>query len=312
MKPKILAGIDIGTNTFRLLIGEVTGNVIKEIYSDRIITRLGEGLSNNHIFNEAAVRRSIEALKKFAMSLSQYPVESVSAIGTSALRESGNSREFISLVKESTGLDILIASDEDEARMASLGMLMDLTITGSALLLDIGGGSTEFISVRDMVPGYIKSINIGAVYLHDSFIKSDPPTNDEIRLMQYEIDRQLMPVTASLRENISEKITLVGTAGTITVLSAMHQGHKEFQHTLIHNSKLSLTVIEDIFTEISAVRKDERIRKYPVLESSRADIIVPGTLILIQIMKAFNFQNIIVSDNGLREGIILDMYNKSS
>jgi exopolyphosphatase/guanosine-5'-triphosphate,3'-diphosphate pyrophosphatase len=310
MKTKTLAGIDIGTNTFRLLIAEVNSKGLKKIRSERIITRLGEGVSETHLLKEEAIHRGIIALKKFNEIISLYPVDAITAVATSALREARNKDIFLKRTKETTGLDIKILDEKEEARKTCLGMMMDMPIPESALMVDIGGGSTEFIFVKKGKPLFIHSLNIGVVYLSEKYMKNDPPTEEEIKKMDMEISQEITSLKEPLKKFLSEETVFIGTAGTITTLSAMTQGLHSFDHNKVHNSMISLNSVKEIFSDISKKTMQQRAKKYPVLESPRLDIIVPGTLILLKIMMIFGFKEVFVSDNGLREGILLDLYNE--
>lgn len=312
MKTKSLAGIDIGTNTFRLLIAEVypvrkLGGSLKEIHSERIITRLGEGVSETNLLKEEAIDKSISALKEFKKIISGHQVDALAVVGTSALRDAGNSLTFLERAKEESGIDIKIISEEEEARLTSLGMMMDIAVPESALLVDVGGGSTEFIFVKENEPLSIHSLNLGVVYLTDKHMKNDPPAEEEIKRMDIEISKKLISIE-TWKEFLSKETAFIGTAGTITTLSAMVQDLNSFKHNRIHNSRILFNSVKDIFSEISKTSTRQRAEKYPVLESPRLNIIVPGTLILLKIMMTFGFREVIVSDNGLREGIILDLY----
>lgn len=312
MKTRILAGIDIGTNTFRLLIAEVSKNRLIPICSKRIITRLGEGVSMNNMLRPEAIKRSIDALKEFRKIIDAHNTEATLAIATSVLREAKNRNLFLSEAMLETGIEIKTASKSEEAAFSSSGMMMDMEVPESALLIDIGGGSTEFTLINKGQQIFFESLNLGAVYLHDMYIKNDPPSDEEISMMEKEISIQLGTIAVSINQHISGETSLIGTAGTITALSAMAQNLCEFQHERIHNSNISLQDVIYIYSKISKATIKERLGLYPVLESSRADIILPGTAILLNIMTLFGFNHITVSNYGLREGIILDLYSRIS
>jgi len=310
MKSKILAGVDIGTNTSRLLIAEVDGRALKKIHSERIITRLGEGISETYLLKEKAIHKGIAALKRFNEIISYYPVEASVAVATSALRKAKNKNRFLKMAKELAGFDIKIISEEEEARLTSLGMTLNMPILKSALMIDIGGGSTEFIFLRGGRSLFIKSLDLGVVYLADKYMRHDPPTENELKEMDMEISQKITPLKEPIKKFFSRETTFVGTAGTITTLSAMLQGLIRFDHNKVHNSVIPLNSVKEILFDLSRKTMNQRAEKYPVLESSRLDIIVPGTLILLKIMTAFGFKEIIVSDNGLREGVLLDFYKQ--
>ncbi|MBI4653808.1 MAG: Ppx/GppA family phosphatase [Nitrospirae bacterium] len=317
MKTKPLASIDIGTNTFRLLIAEVKPDPkrnnysIKEIHSERIITRLGEGIPEDGLIKKEAINRGIAVLKKFSNIISHHYVYKTSAIATSALRDAKNSSEFLKKVKDATGLEIEIISGEEEARKTALGMLIDISPPKTALLIDIGGGSTELIFIREKEPVLVQSLNLGVVYLAERYMRHDPPTREDIKLMEDEIFRKLASVFKTVTEYFTGEQVFIGTAGTITTLAAMVQGLGGFEREKIHNYRMSIDSIKEIFSDISTASAKEKA-KYPALEPARFDIIVPGTLILIKIMEILGFKEITVSDYGLREGILLELYNKSN
>jgi len=309
MTSRTLAGIDIGTNTFRLLIAEVTGKGIKELYSGREITRLGDGVSITGLLKEDAIKRGLKALREFSNIIAGYRVDAVEAVATSAFREAKNSSDFVRRAKEETGIDLEIISEEEEAKKTFRGMKMGIEVPESSLMVDIGGGSTEFIFSKNGEPLFIRSLKLGVVYLTDIYMKSDPPSDDEKNQMHDAISKAV-----SSLENVKEQFTadtaLVGAAGTITTIAAMVNGLARFDRAKIHNTRISLASVKEICAKLSSSVKRERAEAYPVLDSSRLDIIVPGAMILLEIMTCFGFKEIIVSDNGLREGILLDLYDK--
>jgi exopolyphosphatase/guanosine-5'-triphosphate,3'-diphosphate pyrophosphatase len=309
MKSKTLAAIDIGTNTFRLLVAEVNKDGVKEVYSERIITRLGSGISITNNLNAEAIDNGLAALRKFISVISHISIDAVSAVGTSALREAINSDLFITKAKIDTGLDIRIISEEEEAVMTSIGMLMDVPKHETYLLIDIGGGSTEFIFVKDGKIISTHSICLGVVYIADKFMKHDPLLETDIIIMNRNI-MQMVETVKSVNKEFSRASVLVGTGGTVTTLSAIAQGLGEFNRDKIQNYHLSLDLVGWVSSEISSVSSVERAGKFPILESSRQDIIVPGTLILNIIMVTFGFKEVIVSNDGLRKGLLVDLYRK--
>jgi exopolyphosphatase/guanosine-5'-triphosphate,3'-diphosphate pyrophosphatase len=311
-----LATIDIGTNTFRLLIAEVTfipdGNHyrVKEIRSERIITRLGEGISQNGLISEQAVERSIVALKTFRDILSQYRVNELSVVATSALRDAGNGDSFITQVKQESGFDILIISGEEEAKKTASGMLLDIHVPETALLVDIGGGSTELVFTDKKKNRLIKSINLGVLHLAGEYMKNDPPDKDDLARMENEISQKIRSAHGPFSKLFTKRTVLIGTAGTVTVLASMAQKLTVFDHSKIHNTKVSGNLIKNIYSRISTLTSVERTKLLP-FEPARLDIIVPGTFILLKLIEEFGFQEVIVSNYGLREGLLLELYEKN-
>ena len=315
VKKNILAAIDVGTNTFRLLIAEVfhTGShgncSFNEIISERIITRLGDGVKKRGFLNESAINSSIKALKKFSTIISDNNVCMTSAIATSALREAKNSTLFLDRAKAETGIKIKIISGKREAEITASGMLIDVPIPESALMIDIGGGSTELILMKDNKLLSSASLNLGVVYLANKYMREDPPLSSDLSGMEKEISRTIQPAINSFREFITSATTLIGTAGTVTTLSAISQSLKGFDHNMIHNSKLSVDKVNTIYSDISVISSKKRAA-YIHYERERLDIIVPGTLILLKLMESFKFNTLNVSNYGLREGILIELFKE--
>lgn len=316
MKPKPLAAIDIGTNTFRLLIAEVqldskrNNYNIKEIYSERIITRLGEGIFDRGLIKKEAINRGIATLKKFSDIISHHHVHKTSAVATSVLREAKNKDEFLKKVKETTGLEIKIISGKEEAKKTSSGILIGITLPKTALMVDIGGGSTELIFTRWEKPLLVHSLNLGVVYLADKYMKNDPPLQKDLNQMGDKISQKIMLIVKTFTKLFSKNTVFIGTAGTVTTLAAITQHLTKFEHSKIHNFNIPIEKIKSIFSDISPITAKERA-KYLPFEPARLDIIVPGTFILLKLMEAFGFKKVLVSNYGLREGILLDIYRRN-
>jgi exopolyphosphatase/guanosine-5'-triphosphate,3'-diphosphate pyrophosphatase len=315
MQNKTLAAIDIGTNTFRLLIGIVhydpdkNNYSFKEIASDRRITRLGEGMHESGELSAEAMARGINALKDFSDIISANTVYQTSAVATSALRDAGNSSEFIRQVRDGTGLDINVITGEKEAELTASGILMDMVQPESLLMIDIGGGSTELI-FTDNKRTSLMSLNMGVVHLAAKYMKDDPPSADDLKRMEDEITGSLRQGTSELINRITPETVLFGTAGTITALASMAQRLQAYDHDKIHNYRLTISRAKEIFSAISLLTSEERSKHIP-FEPSRLDIIVPGTLILLKLMETFRFSDMIVSNYGLREGILIELYRNT-
>ncbi len=313
MKNRKLAAIDIGTNTFRLLIAEVCHHPlqntysINEIHSERVITRLGEGIHDGRNLSREAMDRSIKALRKFCQAIAFKDVYKVSAIATSALREAENSDYFLGEVKKVTELPIEIISGQREAEVTAAGMFLDMTVPEKAFMIDIGGGSTELIYAIKGSPERVRSLNTGVVHLAGKYMSSDPPDRENLDRMEQEILRSIHGSYQSFRDYFSNDTVMIGTAGTVTSLAAMSQNLREFDHRKIHNFLLPIHAVKNIFTTISSLSSKERAEHIP-FELSRLDIIVPGTLILSTLMETFGFAEIRVSNYGLREGILIELF----
>jgi exopolyphosphatase/guanosine-5'-triphosphate,3'-diphosphate pyrophosphatase len=313
VKSRYFASIDIGTNTFRLLIAKV-GNKgtqdnysLTEIFSERVITRIGEGLRETGSLKKTAMERSLITLQRFRDIIADHSVYRTAAVATSALREAKNSEYFLKEVKDKTGFEIEIISGEREAEITATGMLVDMVKPRNAFMIDIGGGSTELIMMNNGRSMLKKSLNLGVVYLAAAYLKHDPPLKDDLQRMREEIMRHVASVVSSFKELFSEETILIGTAGTVTTLATVAQKLTSFDHKRIHNYKLSFDTVKNIFSNIAGIHSRERAHYIP-FEPERLDIIVPGTLILLTLMEMFSFHEMTVSNYGLREGILINLY----
>lgn len=302
----LLAGIDIGTLTCRLLIGRVSADgKLAEVHSDRRILRLGEGVDRDRLLRPAAMARVIETLREWRTVINARHVDAHTAVATSAVRDARNREEFLGRVKQEVGYEIEIISGEEEARRTLLGIRSGLPAGVATILgLDIGGGSTEFILDRTGEKPMVRSIDIGVVRLTERLLKDDPPTAEQVRAAR----ELVLKETEQLRPELGNLAgtTFVGTAGSITTLAAMAQKLKTYEPQRIHNYRLSLDTIRGIEQEILVRTKAQR-REMPGLEAGREEVIVAGTLILRTIMETLGFWEGLVSDVGLREGIVLDL-----
>lgn len=306
----ILAGIDIGTNTLRLLIAETGPAVFHEIHSDRRITRLGERLDHTNRLSADARERSLKALADFSAKIKTFPVNGIAAVGTSALRNAANAADFIRDVYEQTGIRINVISGREEARLTLLGVsraLITKLSLESAMVIDIGGGSTEIIWGNVRSPTDI-SLPLGAVYLTERFIQTDPPTEREVDLVR-EFIRGELGKDPLERNALARCSVLAGTAGTVTTLAAMEQKLPEYLPEKINGYVLAIDAIDRMIAKLVESALQER-RDIPGLESGREDIILAGALITQEIMRRFGFTELHVSDWGLREGILFDGYER--
>ncbi len=328
-----LAGIDIGTNTVRLLIADVKDRyTFNELRSERRITRLGEGIINGKRLIPSAINRTISVVKEFASIMQGYSIDAVAVIATSAVREAENGAEFVKAVKAETGFDIEVISGDEEARRTFLGVLSGLNpltlilspegrgnkkipspqwgegrVRGELLIMDIGGGSTEFILSKNGRILESISTGLGVVKLTEGFIKSDPVSNNEIEKLNKIIKNELK----SLKNKLSNfnNSTFVGTAGTVTTLAAIDQNLTLYNPLRINNYVLKKKAVDRIFDDLKPKTMKERLN-IPALEKGREDLIIAGTAMVQLAMEAFGFNEMVVCDFGLREGIVIDLYNK--
>ena len=305
----IYAGIDIGTLTLRLLVARVLDGKLHELVSDRRIVRLGEGLQPSRRLQPAPVARAVETIVEWMPRIEKAGAREVVVVATSAVRDAVNRDELLADVKRKSGWDVAVLSGEEEARLSLRGIRSGLPPDVERYVaLDIGGGSTEFIkATRDQPPAMV-SINEGVVRLTEDCLRSDPPKPDDVAAARIRIRSHLNAVKEKLGSVVGFR--LVGTAGTITTLAAMDQKLETYTPKRIHNYRLSWDTVRRILGDLTSRTHAQR-RELKGLEPGREDLMVAGTLILLECMERFGFAECLVSDYGLREGILIDRWEKS-
>jgi exopolyphosphatase / guanosine-5'-triphosphate,3'-diphosphate pyrophosphatase len=301
-----LAGIDIGTLTCRLLIADLApGHPLKELRSERRILRLGEGVDQTKRLSLAAMDRVIHCLQEWRNLINDYQVEASSVVATSAVRDSMNRDEFLERVKREAGFEVEIITGDEEARRTLLGIRSGLPVGVTDILaLDIGGGSTEFILDRLGQKPVIQSIDIGVVRLCERVLHHDPPTDEEVRQVREWVTRETKAAVADMGDY--RQATFVGTAGTVTSLAAMAQKLSTYEPARIHNYRLKLETIRELEQKLLSRTKAERIG-LPGLEKSREEVIAAGAIIVRTIMETLGQKGCLVSDLGLREGVLIEL-----
>ncbi len=305
-RPLRLAGVDIGTLTCRLLIADIaTSGRLTELRSDRRILRLGEGVDQTGKLSGAAMDRVIQCLQEWRELIDASHVDATAAVATSAVRDAANRDEFLDRVKHEAGFEVELISGEEEARRTMLGIRSGLSheVT-DVLALDIGGGSTEFILDRSGQKPVVRSIDIGVVRICERLLHHDPPTDDEVREAREWVARETKAAVADMDHY--QTATFVGTAGTITSLAAMAQKLSTYEPARIHNYQLELTTIQEIEQMLLSRKKADRAG-LPGLEKGREEVIAAGAIIIRTIMETLGMSSVLVSDLGLREGVLIDL-----
>jgi exopolyphosphatase/guanosine-5'-triphosphate,3'-diphosphate pyrophosphatase len=306
-----VASLDLGTNTFRLLIADLTDRGdLTPLLRKRVITRLGEGLHKDGTIQPHAVNRAANALLSFSSILDDYQAEQVFAVATSALREAKNGETITHILHSQTGIPIRTLTGREEAHLTLKGVFSAVQVREKlSLVVDIGGGSTELTLSEDTLPVKTDSINLGVVHLTEGLLTSDPPSQQNLDLLHEQIRKNLSSnsITEYLAAAASTQhpLTLIGTAGTVTTLAAIDQRLVDYDPLRINNYSLSRTALKTIYTQLTSLPLSERAL-IPGLEKGREDLIVPGTAILLEIMNRFQCTDLMVSDAGLLEGILLE------
>ncbi|GAB5046323.1 Ppx/GppA phosphatase family protein [Thermodesulfovibrio sp. TK110] len=304
MKPtENIAVIDIGSNTLRLLIGNIKANKINKIYTDRVVTQLGKNLIKKGVITEKAINSSIITLKNFKKISEKFNVSCIIAVGTSALREAKNSLYFCKTVKQSTGIYIHIISGKEEAYYTLHGVMdEELKEENSVFIIDIGGGSTEWIhSSRNNFK--IGSMPIGALKIKERFLNKEPYSEEEIsnakKFIKEEIRKSLPQV------KIDRFITTGGTASTLGMINFELS---EYIPEKIHMAEIGVAETKQILKKLLSISLKER-KKIKGMPSDRADIICAGLLILEEVADYLNAEKLNISENGIMEGIMKNYKN---
>ena len=299
-----LAGVDIGTLTCRLIIADLSpGCRLIEIRSERRILRLGEGVDQSKQLSVTAMDRVLQCLKEWREIIDASSVDAATVVATSAVRDAANRDEFLERVKHETGFEVELLSGEEEARRTLLGIRSGLPVGVTNLLaLDIGGGSTEFVLDQPGQSPVVRSIDIGVVRLCERLLHHDPPTNEEIRQAREWVARETKAAVADMGNY--QTTTFVGTAGTITSLAAMAQKLPAYEPASIYNYMLKLDTIQELEQTLLSRKKADRVG-LPGLENGREEVIAAGAIIIRTVMETLGMSSLLVSDLGLREGVLL-------
>jgi exopolyphosphatase/guanosine-5'-triphosphate,3'-diphosphate pyrophosphatase len=295
-----VASIDIGTNTILLLIAELGKGTVKSLVDVETIARLGEGVQKNRILSQEAMTRGFQTLSDYMQRCRSMDVEKVFAVGTSALREADNASEFLNMIKERLGLFIDIISGEEEALFSFLSVARDLgeSEKRSTLVVDVGGGSTEFfLGKGDRVYGWT-SLPLGAVRLTEQFLHADPIREEEWHRMEKAIRERLSEIPRG-----EEPVNLVAVGGTATTLASVEQGLRTFAVEKIHHFCLTGEALRNQLLLYRSKTIEER-KNIPGLAPARADVILAGGAILSMAMEELQCPSVLVSCHGVRYGVL--------
>ena len=300
-----VGAIDIGTNSIRLLMINFLADDYNIIGRETSITRLGEDVDKTKILKSKAIARTYDVFKDYYNQIKKNNIANVKIVGTSALRDVSNAKILADKIKEYSGLGLKVISGKKEAEYIYSGVKLDLR-DEDFLIIDIGGGSTEFIWRQDNILNF-ESLNIGAVRLTERYIsrKDKKMSLGEKKSIINNIETKINKLKNIELTNINN---LVGVGGTIANLAAMDQKLLRYQSDKIHLYKLPYKKINKIIKELIHKNLAEK-KEMPGLQSGRADIITTGALILKLIMKRINLDHIKVSEHDILFGIARDAIN---
>lgn len=302
MSGNLLASIDLGTNTARLLIASVENGVLTRHHVMRRITRLGGGFSEKLGISLDARNRTLSAMKEFAEAIDSYQVKHVKGVATSAVRDAVNGEAFKRDVRDLTGIELETISGELEGKLTLKGVISGLDVMhDSMIVFDIGGGSTEYTLAKGGEILFTRSLPLGVVRLTEG--------KQSVEAMTEKIDRELGKLIQEMRASGAGKqavgATLIGTAGTATTLAAISQNLIDYDYRRINNLVLTMDKIHEIFKRLLPLSPQERIEQIAGLEKGREDLIIAGTLLTMRSMELLGISSLKVSDFGLLEGVLM-------
>ncbi len=297
-----VAAIDCGTNSTRLLVRGDDGTSLERLMR---ITRLGKGVDATGRLDPDAIDRTVDVLREYRGVMDRHGVERVRMTATSAARDAANHGEFFAAAEAAVGVVPELLSGEQEAELSFLGATSELDrAKGPFLVVDIGGGSTEFSYGTDESEASI-SLDIGCVRLTEKFFEHDPPTAEELSACISVVGIYLDDVLRAVPD-APEARTFVGLAGTVSTAAAVELGLVEYDRDRIHHFELTKPAVEDVFRTLATEPLGERVHN-PGLERERADVIVGGMCILVTIMRRLGFERCLVSEADILDGLALSL-----
>ena len=315
MKPERRAVIDVGTNSIKLLVAEVSGGEVRPLLEESRQTRLGQGFYQTHELQAERIAQTAEAVAQFVTRAREYEAVSVRVIATSAAREATNSLQLVAAIRQAGGLKVEVISGEEEAGLAFRGIGTDPQLAGKPLLqLEVGGGSTQFILGHNKAPTYLQSFRLGSVRLLEKLPHSDPPKPAELAACRSLLDeflaREVRPVLQPQLERKAELSgdssprQLVGTGGTASILGCMEAKLDHFDRPALEAVRLSFERVQHQVEVLWSLTLERR-RDIVGLPRNRADVILTGSAIFEAVMRQFAFRALRISTRGLRFGAVL-------
>jgi exopolyphosphatase/guanosine-5'-triphosphate,3'-diphosphate pyrophosphatase len=303
-QPMRVAAIDCGTNSIRLLIADIDGKNFREVVRDMEIVRLGQGVDETGQFHPDAIARTLAAVDKFATEIAKRGVEKIRFCATSATRDATNRHLFIDGVRERLGIELEVISGDEEAALSFTGAIKDLDPSnGPFLVVDIGGGSTEFVFGTSTVEA-ARSVNIGCVRMTERHFASDPATAQQIELARTDIQAAIAQAAAVVP--ITKAKTLVAVAGTATTVAAAALDLPEYDRYAIHLSRISAQQTHDAATMFATSTREQRLA-LGYMHPGRVEVIAAGSLVLSEIMKATGAREFVASESDILDGMAFSL-----
>ncbi len=295
-----VAAIDCGTNSIRLLIADIDGSNFREVVRDMEIVRLGQGVDETGKFHPDAIARTLAAVDKFAAEIAKRGVEKIRFCATSATRDATNRHLFVDGVRDRLGIEPEVISGDEEAALSFAGAIKDLNPSdGPFLVVDIGGGSTEFVFGTATVEA-ARSVNIGCVRMTERHFANDPATAEQIEAARTDIQAAIAQAAEVVP--ITKAKTLVAVAGTATTVTAAALDLPEYDLYAIHLARVSAQQTHDAAAMFATKTRDQRLA-LGYMHPGRVDVIAAGSLVLSEIMKATGASEFVASESDILDGM---------
>jgi exopolyphosphatase/guanosine-5'-triphosphate,3'-diphosphate pyrophosphatase len=295
-----VAAIDCGTNSIRLLIADIAGDNFKEVLRTMEIVRLGQGVDQNKAFHPDAIDRTLKAVELFRDQIASKGVEKIRFCATSATRDATNRSLFTDGVRDILGIEVEVIPGEEEAELSFIGATKELRQSDAPfLVVDIGGGSTEFVFGSEKVD-FAKSVNIGCVRMSERHLNTQPPSMAQIAQAIVDIDIAITQAASVVP--ITTAKTLVAVAGTATTVAAAALELTDYDRHLIHLSRISSDKVHKVAATFQSMNKDQ-IASLGFMHPGRVDVITAGSLVLSRIMAATGATEFVASESDILDGM---------
>ncbi|MFJ6997391.1 exopolyphosphatase [Streptomyces sp. NPDC003090] len=296
-----VAAIDCGTNSIRLLVADIDPEAGTLVDLDRRMTivRLGQGVDRTGRLAPEALERTFAACREYAAAIKELGAERVRFVATSASRDAENREDFVRGVMDILGVEPEVITGDQEAEFSFTGATKELRGSDEYLVVDIGGGSTEFVVGTGHVEA-ARSVDIGCVRLTERHVRHDPPTEDEVAAIRADVRAAI--ALAEETVPVREARTLVGLAGSVTTVAALALGLGDYDSAAIHRSRIPYERVAEVSARLRSLTHDERAA-FPVIHPGRVDVIVAGALVLEEIMTHVAAQEVVVSEHDILDGI---------
>ena len=301
-----VAAIDCGTNSIRLLIADISNGIFKEVVRSMEVVRLGQGVDKNKSFHPEAIKRTLDAVEMFSEVIASKGAERIRFCATSATRDATNRSLFTDGVRGILGVEVEVIPGEEEAMLSFNGATKELMQSDAPyLVVDIGGGSTEFVFGSNKVEN-AKSVDIGCVRMSERHFTSQPTTMDQVARAIIDIDSAIAQAASVVP--ISNAKTLVAVAGTATTVAAAALELKDYDRHLIHLARISAEKVHKVSAMFQSMNKDE-IENLGYMHPGRVDVITAGSLVLSRVMAATGASEFVASESDILDGMAWSLIN---